>query len=610
MDTLDVATKYPRLGALVDGDRTHFRLWAPSAKSIAVHLHGGASHDMRPIGGGYHEVTVSGAGAGTRYTFRLDGEQEFPDPASRFQPEGVHEASVVVDPSTYDWSDGDWTGIPQKDLVFYELHVGTFTPDGTFDGVRSRLEYLKELGITAIELMPLADFPGRWNWGYDHAALYAPSRAYGRPDELRRLVDEAHQIGLAVFLDVIYNHLGPDGAYVAAFAPMFTDKHQTPWGRAINLDDDHSEGVRALFIDNALTWLREYHFDGLRLDATHAIVDDSQTHFLAELMTAVETLKDGPERTLIAEDSRNLNTIVLPRENGGYGLHAVWTDDFHHQIRNMTAGDEDGYFADFAGTSAVDVARTVRRGWFYEGQHSRHSGKPRGTDAAEVDPTQCVVCIQNHDQVGNRPAGDRLNHAISPAAYRAASALVLFVPELPLLFMGQEWAASTPFQFFTDHEESLGRQVSEGRKKEFESFEGFGGDVPDPQDEATFQRSRLRWSEVDDPSHSRTLALYRDLLRLRPKLPAGATAEALGQNVLQVQRGPYRLIAAFGSHDTIAVPRSSTVLLHSEQDQYAAGGHAPKVSADAIEFRGPAAIILNVPVEQLEQDGGPRNEAQ
>lgn len=594
MSTVDVSTKYPRLGALVESGGTVFRAWSPSASSIEVVLEGGALHRMRESGEGYHEVSIPGAPSGTRYKLRLSGEHDFPDPASRYQPEGVHGPSEVVDPNRFGWTDQGWSGVAKEDLVFYELHVGTFTPEGTFEGVRSRLQYLKDLGVTAVELMPVADFPGRWNWGYDHASLYAPSRAYGRPDDLRRLVDEAHALGLAVFLDVIYNHLGPDGAYVAAFAPMFTDKHHTPWGQAINLDDEHSEGVRALFIDNALSWLREYHIDGLRLDATHAIVDDSDPHFLAELRDTVRLLDEGPDRILIAEDSRNINTLLLPREQGGYGMDGVWTDDFHHQVRNITAGDEEGYFVDFADSSASDLARTINRGWFYEGQRSRHSGEPRGTDASVIDPTQCVICIQNHDQVGNRPMGDRLNHDISLAAYRAATALLLFAPELPLLFMGQEWAASSPFQFFTDHNEELGALVSKGRKKEFEKFSGFQGEVPDPQDETTFARSRLNWAELDEIEHAGILQLYRDVLRLRRDLPTGAIAEPLGDYALRVTRGGYQLYVALEADEQLTLPPQYDLLLHTEQDRYVADGMLPEISDGSVLFAAPGALILSI----------------
>lgn len=586
---------YEHMGALVRGHETVFRVFSPEAERLDVAF---ADRMVRMDRNerGYFEA-VAEAPAGTKYRIRLDGGDAFPDPASRFQPDGVHGPSEVVDPSSYLWNDEAWSGIGQDDLIFYELHVGTFSPEGTFEGVRQRLPYLKDLGITAIELMPVADFPGRWNWGYDHAALYAPSRIYGRPDDLRRLIDEAHAMGMAVFLDVIYNHLGPDGAYVAAFAPMFTDKHHTPWGNAINLDDEHSEGVRGFFIDNARHWLSEYHVDGLRLDATHALVDDSEVHFLKELAIAVGAIAEGPRRFLIAEDSRNLNHIIRSRKDGGYGIDGVWTDDFHHQVRHMTAGDSEGYYADFVGMGAKELSATIEKGWFYEGQVSEHTGKRRGSDASVIRPDQCVVCIQNHDQVGNRPRGNRLHHEISLPVFRAATALLLFAPELPLIFMGQEWAASTPFQFFTDHDDELGRLVTEGRKKEFERFSGFQGEVPDPQDPYTFERSRLNWGELNEEEHNGTFNLYRDLLTIR-KIVSGA-AEALPQGVsgLEVRRGSYVLLVSLGEDAVFPTPPRSSIVLHTEERRYAGDCAAPRRTEEGgvqrIHFSRAGAVLFD-----------------
>ncbi|MFW5973385.1 MAG: malto-oligosyltrehalose trehalohydrolase, partial [Bacteroidota bacterium] len=488
-------------GALPDAGGTRFRVWAPEKNTIDVLIEpDGTSYRMERSAGGYFATYVEGVGPGARYRYRMDDGPDFPDPASRFQPEGVHGPSEVIDPSAYSWTDDSWEGIRMDDVVFYELHVGTFTREGSFEGVRQRLRDLRDLGVTALELMPVADFPGRWNWGYDHAALFAPSRAYGRPDDLRRLVDEAHRMGLAVFLDVIYNHFGPDGAYAAAFAPFFTRRHSTPWGMAINLDDRFSEGVRQFFLDNARYWLEEFHIDGLRLDATHALIDDSPKHFLVELAEMADGLS-GPKRHLVAEDHRNLSRLLRPRRENGYGLDAVWADDLHHLIRNRTAGDVEGYYANFAEATIDDIAETITRGWYYMGQPSRATGKPRGTDPSGISAEKFVVFIQNHDQVGNRPTGDRLSDDIPLDTYRAVSALILFVPQTPLLFMGQEWATRSPFLFFTDHNDELGRAVTEGRKKEFEDFAGFEGEVPDPQHPRTFERSKLDWSERDRAPH-------------------------------------------------------------------------------------------------------------
>ena len=587
--------EYPRLGALPEKDRTEFRLWAPSVDRVELQIEDG--RPPVPVDGerGYFAATVEGVGAGTRYRYRVNGEQLFPDPAARFQPEGVHGASEVVDPSSYTWGDADWTGIPQEDLVFYELHIGTFTPQGTFDGVRRKLEYLRSLGITAIELMPVADFPGSRNWGYDPASLYAPSRAYGRPDALRRLVDEAHQAGMAVFLDVIYNHLGPDGAYVAAFAPMFTDRHQTPWGSAINLDDRQSEGVRAFFIDNALHWLREYHIDGLRLDATHALIDDSDQHFLAELSEVVDGL-EGRQRYLFAEDPRNINQVVRPRSQDGYGMDGIWTDDFHHQIRNMTAGDREAYYADYGESTMKQVADTIRNGWYFDGRPSPTTGKPRGTSAAGVRHDQCVVCIQNHDQVGNRPLGNRLTDEIDLATYRAATALLLFSPQLPLLFMGQEWAASSPFLFFTDHNEELGKLVTEGRRDEFKSFSGFqGAEVPDPQEQETFEQSRVRWEELEQASHATTHKLYQDLLALRRQLRGSLSVRALSEEAIVVMRGDHHLITTFSPATALPLPDGAEIVFDTEQADYCTDRQPLEVKDGVVQFSRAGALVARVP---------------
>jgi maltooligosyltrehalose trehalohydrolase len=581
----------PPLGALVEPGGTRFRVWAPAATRVDVEVVGRDPLRLDPGDGGHHEAFVEGVGAGAHYRFRLDGGDAFPDPASRFQPEGVHGPSEVVDPA-FDWTDGGWEPPTLEDLVVYELHVGTFTPEGTFDGVRQRLAALRELGVTALELMPVADFPGRWGWGYDGAALYAPSRAYGRPESLRRLVDAAHAEGLAVLLDVVYNHLGPDGAYLAAFGPAFTSKHETPWGQGMNLDDEGSRGLRDFFLDNALHWLREYHLDGFRLDAIHALVDDSEPHFLQELTAQVRAL-DGPPRLLIAEDPRNLNTLVQPLPEGT-GLDAVWADDLHHQVRNVLAGDTEGYYADYADATAAEIAQTLDRGWFYDGRPSKQTGRPRGTSAEGVRREQCVVCIQNHDQVGNRPTGARLHHEVSAAAYRAASALLLAAPETPLLFQGQEWAASAPFPFFSDHNDELGPLVSAGRKREFQDFPGFAGTVPDPQDPATFRQAVLDWDEREAGEHARTLALYRALLALRPALgpPEAARAEAVGPQALRIDRGGYVVLVDLEGGARLALPAGAETVLTTEDATFAVDPQPPARDGDAVTFARPGALVV------------------
>lgn len=581
------------LGAIVRKDEVAFRLWAPKATSVSLVLYPDERRvPLNQSGEGYFETIVPDVGPGTIYRYLIDGQHLFPDPASRFQPEGVHGPSMVIDPHSYSWQDEGWQGIPRKDLIFYELHVGTFTPSGTFDGVHERLPYLRDLGVTAVELMPVADFPGRWNWGYDPASFFAPSRAYGEPDDLRRLVDAAHGLGMAVFLDVIYNHLGPDGSYVAALAPMFTEKHHTPWGQAINLDDTGSDGVRHFFIENALHWLSEYHFDGLRLDATHALIDDSEIHFLAELVDAVAGLPDSPRRILFAEDQRNINHMIIPREKGGMGLDGIWTDDFHHQVRNITAGDRDGYYASFEGTTANHLAKTVRQGWFFDGIYDPVTKEVRGSDASTIDPSQCVIFIQNHDQVGNRPLGNRLTSDIPLPLYRAVSALLLFSPELPLLFMGQEWATTSPFLFFTDHNEELGKLVSAGRKSEFGHFEGFKGDVPDPQDPDTFYKSRLEWNELEIPIHATTLQLFRDMIRVRREVEGEAEIETIEGVALIIRRGNFILYVNLGPKLSIPFQDGAEVLIDTESLEYAPDGHPATVNQGMLQFHTPGALLV------------------
>jgi len=615
----------PRLGAWPGPEGTSFDVWAPTTGSVelVVDERAGAARVLDRGPDGHFTGTFPEIIPGDRYWFRLDGRGPFPDPASRFQPDGVHGPSMVVDPTAYAWSDAQWTGRAMADLAIYELHIGTFTPDGTFGATEARLPYLRDLGVTAIEIMPVADFPGVRNWGYDGAALFAPARCYGRPDELRRLIDVAHRLDLAVLLDVVYNHTGPDGAYLNVFSPYyFTSRHSSPWGAGVNLDGEHSSEVRHFLIENALHWVHEYHVDGLRLDATHAIHDDSPRHFLAELTDQVKS--SSPKRTVvvIAEDHRNLAQMVRPVSQTGWGLDAVWADDFHHEVRRLVAGDSDGYYRDYTGSTA-DIAATVNRGWFFTGQHSSYLNEVRGSDPSGIDLHRFVVCLQNHDQVGNRAFGERLHHQIDLAAFRAASVLLLTLPETPLLFMGQEWAASSPFLYFTDHGEPLGRLVTEGRRREFERFTAFADPamrarIPDPQSPHTFEASQLHWNETSLPPHAGVLALYRELLALRKHEPAlgnhaaGSTyAEALDAGTIAVwrSRGADRILVAARlvgsgslrlphmlSSDEGSPGRQWKAILVSEEPRFATGGAAPTVElADSeliIHFPGPAAVIF------------------
>ena len=526
-------------GALIAAGSVLFRVHAPQAREMRLVLHGGPAsgeHRMTRDADGVWALALPQIQAGQRYAYRIDDLPERPDPASRFQPLGVHGPSEVVDPRAYAWTDASWRGVDPGALVVYELHVGTFCDPGTFPGVAQHLPALRELGITAIELMPVADFAGGRGWGYDDAALYAPSRAYGHPDDLRALVDRAHGLGIAVMLDVVYNHLGPEGAYLAAFNPQFlSSTHRTPWGSAVNLDGAGSDMVRRFLIDNAVHWVNEYHLDGLRLDATHALVDTSRRHFVRELADAVRASVPG-HVVIHAEDARNLNNIVRAGGDHAWGLDGVWADDFHHVVRRMVAGDSQGYYADYEGT-CDELARTIRQGWLFTGGHSEYRNGARGTDPSAVPMNRFIVCLQNHDQVGNRALGDRLHHRVDAATWRALSLLLLTAPMTPLIFMGQEWAASTPFQFFSDLGPPFGALVTKGRRDEFRIFPEFADDaasgIPDPQSPATFEASRLRWDERTTRGHAEVLALYRDLLALRrAELALQASGEAAGDAVV------------------------------------------------------------------------------
>ena len=518
----------PGLGAWIEGDGVRFRVWSSGTRSVHVRIEGPteATHELTPEAAGYHTGFVPGLGRGARYRYLLDNLGAFPDPCSRYQPEGVHGPSEVVDPAAFPWTDGGWQGLALEDAVTYELHAGTFTPEGTFASATGALPRLAELGVTAIQLMPVADFAGDRNWGYDGVALFAPARCYGTPGDLRMLVDRAHGLGLAVILDAVYNHFGPDGAYHAAFSKAyFNEHHHTLWGAAINLDGPGSEAVRAFFIESAEHWLHEYHVDGFRLDSTHALIDTGPRHFLAEYNERVHasTTRVHPP-LVIAEDHRNLKSVLEPPDRGGYGFDAVLADDFHHEIRRMTAGDDEGYYQDYRG-SAGDLVTSLERGWLFMGQLAPYWGGPRGADPGDLPLPHFVHCIQNHDQVGNRPFGDRLPETSGLDAYRAASALLLTSAATPMLFMGQEWAASSPFQYFTDHHEKLGRAVTEGRRSEFGAWGAFRDKatrerIPDPQALATFARSRLDWDERDIEPHRGILRLYQRLLQLRRTEPA------------------------------------------------------------------------------------------
>src|SRR6516225_9372550 len=496
-----------------------FRTWADRRKqvSLAVLADDGSILRELPLteeSDGYRSVLDPASGAGTLYKYCIDG-QLFPDVASRFQPQGVHGPSQVVEGKSFAWTDAAWIRPELQAFVIYELHVGTFSSDGKFTSIIEHFEHLKRTGINAIEFMPIADFAGDRNWGYDCVSIYAPARVYGSPDELRMLVNEAHQAGLAILLDVVYNHLGPDGNYMSMYSDRyFNAAHHTPWGAAFNLDGEESGPVRSFFAENPDYWVREYHIDGFRLDATHAIPDVSPKHLIQEIAEKVQARGS----LVICEDPRNDRKLVLSRKQGGYGCDAVWADDFHHVVRVQITEEREGYMGYFKGTMK-ELVKTLRIGWLFTGQLQK-AGIRRGTKPGDIEPEHFIHCISNHDQVGNRAFGDRLNQIVSAASYRAASALLLVGPYTPMLFMGQEWAASTPFLYFTDHHDELGRGVTEGRRKEFADFSDFRDPkkrarIPDPQALTTFTNSKLNWLELEQPLHAETLRLYHDFLQFR-----------------------------------------------------------------------------------------------
>jgi malto-oligosyltrehalose trehalohydrolase len=508
--------------ALPDG-QTRFRLWAPSARSVELVIDGrNAPPVSMPVqSNGWREL-VTAAPPGTRYRYRVDGKLDVADPASRYNPEDVHGVSAVVDPAAYDWPDDAWRGRRWSEAVIYELHVGAFSPDGTFAGVERKLDYLGDLGVTAIELMPLAEFPGKRNWGYDGVLPYAPDSSYGSPEDLKRLVASAHARGLMMLLDVVHNHFGPEGNYLYAYARQFlTDRHKTSWGAAINYDGRDARPVRDFFIHNALYWLEEYHFDGLRFDAVHAIVDESDPHILVEL---AQRVREGPGRHrhvhLVLENDRNDARYLTYDGDSPRAYNAQWNDDQHHLFHVLLTGEKDGYYADYADDVAGRLGRTFAEGYAYQGDASQfRGGAPRGEPSATLPPVAFVNFLQNHDQIGNRALGERIVALAPRERLRAATAAWLLAPAIPMLFMGEEFAAATPFLFFCDFGPELAALVAAGRRREFSRFVQFAGAsenlIPDPNHPDTFERSKLDWKSIEHGDHASSLDFYRTLLALR-----------------------------------------------------------------------------------------------
>ena len=616
------------LGAtLVGPDSCRFCVWAPKVRSVEVRLLGSPERrvPLQPQPGGYHEAVIESVHAGALYFYRLDGQRERPDPASRAQPQGVHGPSHVVD-LAYDWHDANWHGLPLAEHVFYELHVGTFTPQGTFDAVIPHLDSLKDLGITALEIMPVAQFPGGRNWGYDGVDLFAVQDSYGGPRGLQRLVEACHVRGLAAVLDVVYNHLGPEGNYLGEYGPYFTDRYRTPWGAALNFDGHHSDEVRRFFLENALQWQRDFHFDGLRLDAVDAIQDFSARPVLAELSetTHSEAQRLGRPFYLIAESDRNDVRYLRPRTAGGIGMDAQWSDDFHRALHALLTGETHGYYQDFG--RVEQLARAIREGYVFTGQeHNRYRGRRHGSSAADRPAEQFVVYAQNHDQVGNRPPGERLSHLIGLPGLKLAAAAVVLSPNLPLLFMGEEYGETAAFPFFISHgDRRLAEAVRKGRQQGF-AYHGNRGEAPDPHAEATFHGARLGHGLRERDPHRTLHDFYRELLRLRKMIPALALLskehlEAVAlekEKVLLVRRwaegSEVLLVLHFGGAEKrvpVPIPAGAwTKLLDSAEGRWLGAGSAmPERLQSAGEVTlplSPVSAVLYQRRAHLAQDGRP-----
>ena len=499
-----------------------FGIWAPRAKNLAIKVNGAILQMHGPDDHGWWRIDVIDAEPGRDYGFQIDDDPKwYPDPRSQWQPNGVHGLSRIYDQSAFSWTDNQFCAPPLPGAIIYELHVGTFTEQGTLDSAISKLKYLLDLGITHVELMPVASFAGHHGWGYDGVGLFAVQESYGGPEALKRFVNAAHEEGMAVLLDVVYNHFGPVGNYTEKFGPYLIESHHTPWGGAVNLEGPWSNEVRRFFCDNALTWMREFHIDGLRIDAVHAFVDRSAIHFLERLAQETELLAATLHRplALIAESDLNDPRIVTPRECGGFGMDAQWSDDFHHALFSvLSPGPNEGYYADFG--SLGQLAKALKNIYVYDGLYSRYRKRMHGRPIGNLSRHRFLGYIQNHDQVGNRAVGDRIHEVAGFHRAKIAAAIVLTSPFIPMLFQGEEWAASSPFQYFADHDDPvLARQVSEGRKREFAAFGWKPESIPDPENSATFERSKLRWDEINLKQHAEMLAWYRALINLRRSTP-------------------------------------------------------------------------------------------
>ena len=553
-----------KIGAFLNNSgRGSFCVWAPFCGQVDLEIADTRKerYSMVKNDRGYWTCQVDGIVPGTRYAYRLNGEALRPDPASRFQPGDVHGFSEIVDHAAYRWQDKDWTPVPLEDMIIYEIHVGTFTPNGTFEAVIPRLKELSELGINTIELMPVAQFPGERNWGYDGVHPFAVQNSYGGPGGLKKLVDACHQNGIAVILDVVYNHLGPEGNYLHDFGPYFTDRHKTPWGKAINFDDAYNNEVRHYFIQNALYWFEQFHIDGLRLDAVHAIYDFSAKPFLRELKEAADHWSQENQKTvyLIAESDLNDVRLIQSPGKGGFDLDAQWSDDFHHAVHSLLTGESEGYYEDFGKLQHLQKALTDS--FVYDWEYSRHRRRYHGNSAKDLPAEKFCVSIQNHDQVGNRVNGERLSRLVSMEGQKLAAGVLIFSPYVPLIFMGEEYGERQPFLYFVSHgDEQLIESVRRGRKAEFASFK-WTGEPPDPQDVNTFNESKLRWEDRMEGSHGILLKYWKELIRLRRETKALRVLDRKNievtavedQNILLIKRWQERsqvlMAANFSNND-------------------------------------------------------------
>lgn len=560
-------------GPVISPSETTFRFWSPKSDRIQLKIEGDAPVEMEPDAEGWFKCDVVGVGARARYSFILPDGMQVPDPASRYQPDDVHGPSEVVDLAAYAWKDGEWKGRPAEELVFYEMHVGAFTPEGTFKAAIQHLDHLAALGVTALQIMPISDFPGHYGWGYDGVVPYAPESSYGRPEDLMALIDAAHQRGLCVFLDVVYNHFGPDGNYLPVYAPLFTENHKTPWGNGINYDGENNKAVRDFMIENAIYWVRDFHFDGLRLDAVHAIKDDSREHLLKELARRVRASVSARQIHLVVENEDN-DSSLLARDEHGRPLYftAQWNDDVHHVLHIAATDETFGYYKDYADDPAK-LGKALTEGFVFQGEMMEYRGEARGTPSAHLPPTAFISFMQNHDQIGNRALGDRMIANQPVRRMQAIAAVYLLAPQLPMLFMGEEWGADEPFPFFCDFNEDLNEKVRKGRREELSRLPGFDADdLPDPTARDTFEKAKLNWARLLEKPGIDMLHFYTEVLRIRrekivPLLKSGGNGDArfeTGGSALQMEwpfaRGTLRLIANLSNEAASATPLQGDVI--------------------------------------------------